>query len=480
MDHPPKHSPPNPTTAVIDTTEEKDVEATVKRQGDLLEKESKKTVKASHPLVISTHPPPTTATTTETTTATTTATTSPLRKMPEPPLFPPRKERNTLQEELQGIMNRVKSLGYYYKLVDMIGEGTFSSVYKAIDIRHSYYNNEGWDTLLLNHSLSGRTHTNEPTLEMQKKNMSKFVALKRVYSSSSPRRIANEIKILMELRGSQCISPLITAFRQQEEVFVVMPYIQHDDFKRIYCSIAMEDIKCYMRCMFIALKSLHARKILHRDIKPHNFLYNVRNKTGYLIDFGLAQREEETHSFRPPSAVKAPGTTTRVLLSSLKTRRDTRPCGYLLNDHRRAVNANRAGTKGFRAPEVLMRVVHQTTAIDIWSVGVILLSIISASYPFFTANDEADSLVELAVVFGLKKVQDCAAAYNRTFETNIPHNQLKGCSLQSVCATLNPQKIKSWNPQDVVHVLDLVGRCLELNSSERITAEEALQHEFFK
>mgnify|MGYP005996345355 CR=1 FL=1 len=32
-------------------------------------------------------------------------------------------------------------------------------------------------------------------------------------------------------------------------------------------------------------------------------------------------------------------------------------------------NPSRAGTRGFRAPEVLMQVSSQSTALDIWSAG---------------------------------------------------------------------------------------------------------------
>jgi cell division control protein 7 len=38
------------------------------------------------------------------------------------------------------------------------------------------------------------------------------------------------------------------------------------------------------------LKSLG---IYHRDIKPHNFLYNSRRKKGIIIDFGLAEIDED-------------------------------------------------------------------------------------------------------------------------------------------------------------------------------------------
>jgi serine/threonine protein kinase len=53
--------------------------------------------------------------------------------------------------------------------------------------------------------------------------------------------------------------------------------------------MAFEDVQCYFRCLFTALKHVHKNRILHRDIKPGNFLYNFKHRTGILVDFGLAQ-----------------------------------------------------------------------------------------------------------------------------------------------------------------------------------------------
>ena len=83
--------------------------------------------------------------------------------------------------------------------------------------------------------------------------------------------------------------------------------------------------------------------------------------------------------------------------------------GYIQNDTRPVLRAERAGTRGFRAPEVLFRVTSQTTAIDIWSVGVILLSIVTNQYPFFQSNTDADALLEIAGVFGKKEIKKLAA-----------------------------------------------------------------------
>jgi hypothetical protein len=206
-------------------------------------------------------------------------------------------EEARVAKEIEHLMTTVRGLPNYYKIINKIGEGTFSTVYKAQDLRRDLYNNEDWEPQLLNsahHSFVSPAST--PVREASasppspnNKVLSEFVALKRIYHTSSPRRIANEIEILRKLKGSKCISPLITAFRQQDQVFVVMPYIQHDDFRKTYYDMNMVDIKYYMKSLFTALEQLHKHKILHRDVKPNNFLYNCRKRTGYLIDFGLAE-----------------------------------------------------------------------------------------------------------------------------------------------------------------------------------------------
>ncbi|KAI8382937.1 kinase-like domain-containing protein [Blakeslea trispora] len=440
-------------------------------------------------------------------------------------------EQACIAQEINHLMATTKSLPNYYKLVDKIGEGTFSTVYKALDLRRELYNNEEWEPQLTTGEV---------------KVMSEFVALKRIYHTSSPRRIANEVNILRKLKGSQCISPLITAFRQQDQVFVVMPYIQHDDFKKCFSEMGVDDIRYYLKSLFTALQQLHKHKIVHRDVKPNNFLYHFRRRTGYLIDFGLAESEndikaleqhvkKQARSLHQPQATHAntgtladipatkPSSSNNMSKSALAALSNIEPRttmsatavaqaamaaatiqasegppsssnslrgrainslggripGYIRNDPRQTIRANRAGTRGFRAPEVLMRVVKQTCAIDIWSVGVILLCFLTGRYPFFLANDEADSLVELGQIFGYKELEACAIKHERKFSTNIiiPTNRVPWTK---VCESLNKDKIAHWDTEKYQDAISLLDRCLDLDSTKRITAEEALSHPFLR
>lgn len=75
--------------------------------------------------------------------------------------------------------------------------GTFSTVYKAVDVRYEHYNNAQWEQQLLDAHRMVDSNADEKSIPT---GTSRLVALKRVYCISSPTRIANEISILQDLR----------------------------------------------------------------------------------------------------------------------------------------------------------------------------------------------------------------------------------------------------------------------------------------
>ncbi|KAI9257936.1 kinase-like domain-containing protein [Phascolomyces articulosus] len=524
-----------------------------------------------------------------------------------------RAEEEKVKADINELNSKVKKLPEHYNIIRKIGEGTFSTVYEATDQRSHIYNNELWQQQLL----AGQRVTN-PDATYKASNR---VALKRVYSTSSPTRLASEVQILQDLRGCACIAPLITAFRHQDEFFVVMPYIHSDDFKQIYRSMSIIEIKCYFRSLFTGLNHLHSHNYIHRDVKPNNFLYDRESRSGVLIDFGLAERilvprppqtttqkqkssssilsqaappqrkqptrqtpsqespsqsstqpqqstrqtrqmcplssheplpqpstqrqqslrqtrqarqtrqeqafaqlqpsssqqrgtrqskqqpqslTSQQHSPRPQtgqtsqiqsqppqnqpvytsnrvpstgSTVAGPTGISDAPLNGNKENMNRKLPGYIKYDTRRSIYANRAGTKGFRAPEILLRERYQTGAIDVWSAGVILLSVITGRYPFFLAGDDADAIIELVGVFGLDKIKNLAQMKKLNMITNLPLPE-RTPSLEMLCKRLNGETLKSWGDHDFNEAMSLLKNCLMIDSNERITAKQALDHPF--
>lgn len=117
--------------------------------------------------------------------------------------------------------------------------GTFSTVYKAEDMDYDHYQND-WDadpkTTTTSWQLPpvtrrSRGMTQSRTLPQTVRKKSRYVAIKKIYVTSSPARIQNELELLHELRGCESVCPLITAFRHQDQVVAVLPYFRHQDFR---------------------------------------------------------------------------------------------------------------------------------------------------------------------------------------------------------------------------------------------------------
>ena len=70
------------------------------------------------------------------------------------------------------------------------------------------------------------------------------MAIKKIYVTSSPMRIHNELELLHDLRGQKSVCPLITAFRHHDQVVAVLPYFRHQDFR-------VSPIPLSIRCLML-------------------------------------------------------------------------------------------------------------------------------------------------------------------------------------------------------------------------------------
>ncbi|KAE8711791.1 putative serine/threonine-protein kinase [Hibiscus syriacus] len=147
-----------------------------------------------------------------------------------------------------------------FEKLDKIGQGTYSSVYKARDVIHN-----------------------------------KFVALKKVrfynHDPESVKFMAREINLLRRLDHPNVIKleGLITS-PMSCSLYLVFEYMEHDLVGLASLpgiKFSEPQIKCYMQQLLIGLDHCHSHGVLHRDIKGSNLLID---SSGILkiADFGLA------------------------------------------------------------------------------------------------------------------------------------------------------------------------------------------------
>ncbi|KAK4685819.1 cell division control protein 7, partial [Tremellales sp. Uapishka_1] len=421
-------------------------------------------------------------------------------------------ERTAVKKDIRKLYDNSKVLQEgLYKIVDRLGEGTFSSVYLAHDVGFNSFDNAGWKT--------GNSPRNGPP-EQSRNDVR--VALKKILVTSSPARIENELQILESLRcaaqslcsysklmryrsprGCRNVSQLITAFREEDQVIIVLPYHQSDDFRYFYRHMDAHHIQRYMRTLLISLKDIHKRGIVHRDVKPANFLFDYESCEGVLVDFGLAERyvpprrptcqhSQATlmslHGTKVKTA-ETPAVEQAVYDARKKSKLGEGRIGFAQDDKRPSIKTNRAGTRGFRAPEVLLKCPDQTFAIDIWSAGIMLLSILTHKFPIFNSTDDIEALLEIAAIFGRAAMERCALLHNRTIISNLPSLDSAPPSIMALILKLNPNIYvpPSTNPtkeesthhiESIDQAIDLCGRLLRLDATKRLTAGQALRHPF--
>ena len=314
----------------------------------------------------------------------------------------------------------------------------------------------------------------------------KIVAIKKIYVTSSPIRIFNELELLHDLRDSPNVCPLITAFRHHDQVVAVLPYFQHHDFREYFRDLTIDDMRIYFHSLFTAVEAVHDKDIIHRDIKPTNFLYSPTQRRGVLVDFGLAEREgTDYHTCN--CCLGKPERNSRIhqsIYSSVRMqyRESGQPMPapqYPKEDNRHSRRANRAGTRGFRAPEVLLKCTAQTVLIDVWSCGIILLTLLSRRFPFFHSADDIDAFIELCSIFGKKRMLDTALLHGQVMQTNIPTISENGHSWEKILLwCTNRNKRESGLTEEEREAVEFMDHCLQLDSGKRITATQALQHPF--
>ncbi|KAM1466758.1 hypothetical protein ACFX2I_031928 [Malus domestica] len=457
------------------------------------------------------------------------------------------------------------------------------------------------------------------------KNDNKKVAIKCPHANAHKHHVNNELRMLEKFGGKNFVIKYEGHIKNENSSCFVLQHVEHDRPEVLKQEIGLSHLHWYGYCLFKALASLHRQGVVHRDVKPGNFLFSRKANKGYLIDFNLATDlhmkpgtrklsslpcklksgydydEKLTNAKSVPqtplqklptakSLIIANGETKKGLKSTFDPRdlkkkalsqikpynssgsrsliksqgadgsgitsvkdvsnirtppverlREPVPSQgrkELINLVQEAMQSQNhissgvsapmrkripappgneddklfyitpmplhstgngvggadlirsrgggkqkkegpcAGTKGYRAPEVLLRSPFQGPKLDIWSAGVTLLYFMIGRTPF--GGDPEQNIKDIAKLRGSEDLWEVAKLHDR--ELSFPAGlycteSLPSINLQDWCR--RSTKRPDFFNEIPGPLFDLVDKCLAVNPRVRISAEEALRHEFF-
>jgi cyclin-dependent kinase len=259
-----------------------------------------------------------------------------------------------------------------------------------------------------------------------------ILALKRIRLESEdegvPCTAIREISLLKELNHPNIVR-LYDVIHTERKLTLVFEFLDQDLKKYIdSCNGKMEvhSIKSFLYQLLKGVMYCHQHLILHRDLKPQNLLINEEGELK-LADFGLA-----------------------------------RAFGIPVRSYTHEVV-----TLWYRAPEVLMESTRYSTPLDIWSCGCIFVEM-ATGRPLFPGSGDQDQLMRIFKILGTPNPAIWPSivetpAYKRGFE--MPKHESQ--PLASVVPALEPLGI------------DLLEKMLKYEPSQRISAKDALSHEYF-
>lgn len=162
-------------------------------------------------------------------------------------------------------------IGNKYQLIERIGKGNFGSIYKAQNIR-----------------------TNE------------LVAIKVESIARETKLLKRESQILQYLANTSVDNfPELKWFGLDEQNYYMVMNLLGESLSAIKEFFGELDIKETLLIgiqMVERIRTLHQHLLVHRDIKPDNFVFGLGNKKTklYLIDFGFTRRYTNDNGIHIP------------------------------------------------------------------------------------------------------------------------------------------------------------------------------------
>ncbi|GAQ84194.1 cyclin-dependent kinase D-1 [Klebsormidium nitens] len=275
-----------------------------------------------------------------------------------------------------------------------LGEGTYGTVFEATD------------------KVTGR-----------------IVAIKKIrlgkYKEGVNVTALREIKLLKELHDPHVIE-LIDVYPKKKNLNLVFEFMTSDlegVIKDRSTVLSPADIKSYMQMALKAIAFCHRKWVLHRDLKPNNFLIATDGQMK-LADFGLAR------IFGSPDRVFT----------------------------------HQVFARWYRAPELLFGSKQYGPGVDIWALACIFAELILRR-PFLLGESDMDQLGKIFAAFGTPTEAVWPGM------TSLPdYIEFVPCP---------PTTLRQLFPNVSEDCLDILQKMFTYDPRKRISAEAALSHRYF-
>ncbi|RZF42123.1 hypothetical protein LSTR_LSTR006716 [Laodelphax striatellus] len=264
-----------------------------------------------------------------------------------------------------------------------------------------------------------------------------FFALKRTRLEALKGKITNidfsEIKALKLLENEVNVVQMIDIIRSNAEFGIVMELCRAD-LRRILhnknIKLTLSDTKNMLKQLLTGVAAMHRLRLMHRDLKPANVLISI---TGIvkIADFGSS--------------------------------------AMLGNHSHFTVNVC---TLWYKCPELLFGHTKYDEKIDLWGMGLIAAEFWYRQPALFKGNDNMEQMEKISAVCGFCSNEIWPGA------KEFPNYAVYSKKMSKYKANKLKSHLSKFIKKDAVAVA-FVEKFLQLYPGDRMTAEEALEDEFF-
>ncbi|CAL4975516.1 unnamed protein product [Urochloa decumbens] len=327
-----------------------------------------------------------------------------------------------------------------YKILSKMGEGTFGRVLECWDRETREY-------VAIKVVRSIRKYRDAAMIEID--------VLNRLAENEKYRSLCVQIQRWFDYRNHICI------------VFEKLGPSLYDFLKRNrYQPFPVELVREFGRQLLESVAYMHELRLIHTDLKPENIL--LVSSEYIKVPSSKKSSQDEMHFKCLPksSAIK--------LIDFGSTAFDNQ-------EHNSIVS-----TRHYRAPEIILGL-GWSFPCDIWSVGCILVELCSGE-ALFQTHENLEHLAMMERVLGpipehmIRKASSSAQKYfRRATRLNWPEGAVSRESIRAVRKLDRLKDLVSRSADQSRAVLaDLLQGLLRFEPSDRLTAQEALDHPFFR